>query len=139
MTRLVVSQRWKIRLAIFGVLFGMLFILRLRTMQRSLHVRSIVSNSSVTSAVLTQSAPVSLVQIHTDWHKAVETTLAVYVQDHAALRARDALLALTVAPVDQEVHLKLVLALTAVSENASDANKKWQAAERAFLQQPVFK
>lgn len=119
--------RWGVRLLIF-VLLGVTFlILRMRNTQRFIE------------APIGKVAPlptVSLAQMHTDWQKTVRDVAAHYEQDHDAARARDALLALTVAPADQSMHLRLVLALNALVEGASGAGAKWKEALQAFTSQP---
>lgn len=78
---------------------------------------------------------VSLAQMHTDWQKMVREVSVRYEQDHDAVRARDALLALTVAPIDRAMHLQLVAALNALAEGVSGADAKWKVAQQSFLQQ----
>lgn len=118
--------RWGIRILVFLLLGLALWAFRAQNARRS------------GEAPLGKMAPppsVSLGQMHTDWQKMVRDTAARYEQDHDAARARDSLLALTVAPADQATHLQLVLALNALAEGASDAGTKWKAALQAFGQQ----
>ncbi len=123
----VFRERWGIRLGVFASLCLVLLVLRFHGQRREL---------SAPIAIIPPASVRSLAQIHIDWQKAVRDILTTYEQDHQAIRARDALLALTVAPTDQQTHLQLVLALNAVSEGASKADAKWKAAKQAFLQQP---
>ncbi len=123
------------RCVVFAVLFGTLFLLRLRTHNRAVQVLP----ASVANRVQTNDAhPVpatgtmSSTQMRLQWREAVTTVLATYAADHEALRARDALLALTVATADQDTHLHLVLALDGLARQTKGAEKSWKVAVRAF-------
>ena len=121
------GRRWGIRILIFVLLGLALWALRIHNARRPMEapIGKVAAPSSV-----------SLAQMHTDWQKIVRDTAARYEQDHDATRARDALLALTVAPVDQAMHLQLVLALNALVEGAPGADAKWKASLQSFSQQP---
>lgn len=126
MTSSVFRRRWGIRLGVFALLCAIGLVIRFREQRRAPSVLPI-------SPAITQTKSVE--QMHADWQKGVRDTIAAYDQDHEAARARDALLALTVASRDQAAHLQLVLGLNALAEGAPGAKEKWKAAKQAFLQQ----
>lgn len=124
----IFRERWGVRLMVFALLCLVLLFLRLRT-----------GSSTVTRDVPPSPAPplsVSSTQIHADWQTAVRSVIVSYEQDQEAAKARDALLGLRVVSTDQDIHLRLVLALNALAEQAVGAGAKWQSAKQAFGAHP---
>ena len=117
------GRRWGIRIFVFVLLCLAFWALRIHSARKFV---------DAPIGKVTPSAAVSLAQMHTDWQKMVREVSMRYEQDHDAARARDALLALTVAPADQATHLQLVLALNALAEGVSGADAKWKAAQQMF-------
>lgn len=74
----------------------------------------------------------SQAEIHRTWVQGVRKVLAAHDQDRDALKARDALLALSVRTDDQDVHLALVLALQGIMDGKVEAAQKLVEAQQAF-------
>lgn len=122
----VFRSKWGIRFVLFGGLVLVWF--GLQAYRRFVY-RDQFTPRPVTSL---PSAAQSPEQMRAMWRQRVEGIIQGYEQGKDASRARDALLGLTVAREDQEVHLRLVLALNAIVEKAADAELKWQEAKKAF-------
>lgn len=75
---------------------------------------------------------ISQSELHASWNREVEDALQQYKQDKNALAARDRLLALRVAADDRETHLKLVLALQALTDKQRDGAVRLKEAEQKF-------
>ena len=124
----VFRQKWGIRLALFVFLVAIWFGLQA-------YRRFFVQEPTVLRVPPAPVSAPSLEETRATWRQNVKRIVAMYDQDKQAERAREALLALTVAREDQEAHLRLVLALNALIEGASGADKKWQTAQALFEKQ----
>lgn len=73
--------------------------------------------------------------LHTQWKTQVTTILSVFDQDQNAAKAKQDLLNLHVAKIDQDLHLNLVLAMEAIYSKASDGMEKLTQARTEFEKQ----